>query len=101
MTSTFTQNKNFEAPGHGDYSNTWDTPVNADWNAIDACFGGTTFINPTGLSGTRTPPHPTAFFGCRSASSTSFAQSPAPLGRVSRANPLVHIAICGMRPGGK
>lgn len=45
--STFTTNKTFEQPANGSYSNTWDTPVNADWAAIDACFGGTTTINPT------------------------------------------------------
>jgi len=45
--STFTTNKTFEQPANGAYSNTWDSPVNADWAAIDACFGGTTTINPT------------------------------------------------------
>jgi len=45
--SSFTTNKTFEQPANGAYSNTWDTPVNADWAAIDACFGGTTTINPT------------------------------------------------------
>ena len=33
--STFTTNKTFEQPANGAYSNTWDSPVNADWAAID------------------------------------------------------------------
>ena len=54
MASTYTTNKNIEVPASGDYVNTWATPVNADWSAIDAAFGGTTYINPTGASGTVT-----------------------------------------------
>lgn len=52
MVSTFTPNKAFEQPGHNDYVDTWDTPVNQDWSAIDTAFGGITTINTTGLSGT-------------------------------------------------
>lgn len=52
MVSTFTTNKNIEKPGHNDYPNTWDVPVNADWDDIDEAFGGTLLKNVTGLSGT-------------------------------------------------
>jgi hypothetical protein len=53
MVSTFSPNKNLELPGHNDYSNTWDVPVNADWTLIDRAFGGTLLLNATGLSGTQ------------------------------------------------
>lgn len=49
--STFTTNKNFEQPAHNSFIDTWDTPVNADWAAIDNAFGGVANINATGLSG--------------------------------------------------
>jgi len=52
MTSTFTSNKYIEKPANGDYANTWNVPVNSDWDAIDAAFGGTTTINAVGASGT-------------------------------------------------
>lgn len=52
MVSTWTVNKNLEKPANGDYVNTWSTPVNADWDAIDASLGGTATINATGASGT-------------------------------------------------
>ena len=49
MSSTFTTNKNIEKPGHNDYVDTWDVPVNADFDVIDSCFGQAT-INMTSLS---------------------------------------------------
>jgi hypothetical protein len=54
MASTFTTNKSIEKPGNGDYVNTWSTPVNDDWDIIDASLGGTTTLNATGASGTVT-----------------------------------------------
>lgn len=49
--STFTPNKNFEQPAHNSFVDSWDTPVNQDWAAIDNAFGGVTNLNATGLSG--------------------------------------------------
>jgi hypothetical protein len=54
MASTFTTNKSIEKPGNGDYVNTWNVPVNTDFDIIDASLGGTTTINATGASGTVT-----------------------------------------------
>jgi hypothetical protein len=54
MTSTYTTNKSIEKPGNGDYVNTWNVPVNSDWDIIDASLGGTTTLNATGASGTTT-----------------------------------------------
>jgi hypothetical protein len=47
--STFTVNKGLEQPARGSYNSTWDTPVNADWAAIDTALGGNTQINVTGV----------------------------------------------------
>lgn len=52
MTSSYTTNKSLEKPANGDYVNTWSSPVNNDWDSIDAAFGGTTSINAVGASGT-------------------------------------------------
>jgi hypothetical protein len=52
MTSSYTTNKRLEKPANGDYVNTWSSPVNNDWDAIDAAFGGTASINAVGASGT-------------------------------------------------
>lgn len=52
MVSTYTTNKNIEKPGSGDYANTWNVPVNSDWDVIDRSFGGVQVMNPTGVSGT-------------------------------------------------
>lgn len=52
MASTYTQNKRIEKPASGDYPNAWATPVNDDWDAIDAAFGGVTALNVTAVSGT-------------------------------------------------
>jgi hypothetical protein len=48
--STFTTNKGIEQPAAGSYSNTWATPVNADWSDIDNAFGGVTTINVAGVA---------------------------------------------------
>jgi len=39
MTSTYTSNKNIEKPANGDYPDTWNVPVNADWDIIDKALG--------------------------------------------------------------
>jgi hypothetical protein len=54
MASTYTTNKLIEKPGNGDYANTWNVPVNADWDIIDKAFGGVTSLNVTAVSGTVT-----------------------------------------------
>jgi hypothetical protein len=52
MTSTYTTNKSIEKPANGDYVNSWNTPVNSDWDIIDKAFGGTTTLNVTGVTST-------------------------------------------------
>lgn len=52
MVSTFTTNKYIEKPGNNDYVNTWNVPVNADWDIIDKAMGGTTSLSVTSASGT-------------------------------------------------
>ena len=54
MVSTFTTNKNIEKPGNGDYVDTWNVPVNDDFNVVDAAFGGTIYYNATAGSQTLT-----------------------------------------------
>lgn len=54
MASTYTTNKSIEKPGNGDYVNTWNVPVNGDFDIIDASLGGTTTLNATGATGTVT-----------------------------------------------
>lgn len=51
MVSTFSPNINLEEPGHNDYVNTWDVPVNANWTLLDHVAGGTLLLNATALSG--------------------------------------------------
>ena len=51
MTSTFTPNKNLELPGFNDYVDSWNTPVNADFTAVDTALGGVTNLNATAVSG--------------------------------------------------
>jgi hypothetical protein len=46
-----TTNKALVTPANGSNVNVWDTPVNANWNAIDSALGGTTNLSVTGLSG--------------------------------------------------
>ena len=52
MVSSFTTNKSIEKPGNNDYIDTWNVPVNSDWDIIDAAFGGQTSLNVTGVSAT-------------------------------------------------
>lgn len=52
MASTFTISKHLEKPANGDFVDTWDSPVNSDWDAIDAVFGNTTAINVVAATGT-------------------------------------------------
>ena len=54
MVSTYTTNKNIEKPGNGDYVDTWNVPVNSDFNVIDAAFGATISYNATAGSQTLT-----------------------------------------------
>ena len=51
MVSTFTPNKSLELPAYNDYVDSWNTPVNADFTAIDAALGGVTNLNATASSG--------------------------------------------------
>lgn len=41
MVSSYTTNKAFEKPANGDYVDTWNIPVNGDWDIADKAFGGT------------------------------------------------------------
>lgn len=41
MVSSYTTNKGFEKPANGDYVDTWQIPVNGDWDIADKAFGGT------------------------------------------------------------
>jgi hypothetical protein len=52
MPSTYTTNKSIEKPALNSYVDTWDQPVNDDWDIIDAAFGATTYFNVTAQSGT-------------------------------------------------
>lgn len=49
-----TTNKNLNTPANGADIDTWDVPMNANFNMIDAAFGGVTLLNVTSLSGTET-----------------------------------------------
>jgi hypothetical protein len=48
MTSSYTTNKAIEKPGYNDYVNSWNTPINNDWDIIDKCFGGSFGVSTTG-----------------------------------------------------
>jgi hypothetical protein len=50
MASSYTTNKAIEKPGYNDYVNSWNTPINADWDIIDKCFGGSYGVSTTGGS---------------------------------------------------
>lgn len=50
MTLSYTPNKKIGKPANGDTG--WDTPVNNDWDYIDAAFGGHHTVTVTGASGT-------------------------------------------------
>jgi len=54
MTSTYTQNKGLEKPGNNDYIDTWNVPVNNDWDIIDRAFGGTYTVSLTNANVTLT-----------------------------------------------
>lgn len=51
MASAFTTNVSIEKPANGDYPDTWNVPVNADWDIIDLVFGGAVSINVVAASG--------------------------------------------------
>lgn len=52
MVDTTTQNKKIVKPASMSHVDTWDVPVNADFDKIDAAFGNTTSLNVTSQSGT-------------------------------------------------
>jgi len=52
MPSTYTKNKNIEKPANNSYVDIWDSPVNDDFDFIDAAFGSVTSLNATGGSAT-------------------------------------------------
>lgn len=47
-----TTNKQLYTPAHNADIDTWDVPVNANWNGLDQALGTYTTLNATGLSGT-------------------------------------------------
>lgn len=49
-----TANKALYTPAHNADIDSWDVPVNANWNGIDAALGGSTSLNATALSGDQT-----------------------------------------------
>jgi microcystin-dependent protein len=49
MVATYTTNKTLTKPANGDNVDTWDVPVNLDWDLIDTAFGGSTSINVTAV----------------------------------------------------
>lgn len=49
MVSTYTPNLHIEKPGFNDYIDTWDVPINADWDIVDKRSGG---IQSVSLSST-------------------------------------------------
>lgn len=49
---TSTTNKSLTLPGHGTDVNSWDTPVNGNFTAIDSALGGVTTLSVTSQSGT-------------------------------------------------
>ena len=49
-----TPNKTLNTPSNGSNINTWDVPVNANFNAIDTALGGVANINAVSASGTVT-----------------------------------------------
>lgn len=54
MVSTYTTNKHIEKPGNNDYIDTWNVPVNNDWDIIDLGFGGTYNVSLTNANVTLT-----------------------------------------------
>jgi hypothetical protein len=49
--SANTPNKNLNVPAHGADPNSWDVPVNANWQVLDAALGGVTSISVTDVTG--------------------------------------------------
>lgn len=45
--SSFTTNKSLEKPANGEYVDSWNVPLNADMNIIDAALGSVTNLNAT------------------------------------------------------
>lgn len=45
--SSFTTNKNLEKPNNGEYVDSWNVPLNADMNVLDAALGSVTNLNAT------------------------------------------------------
>jgi microcystin-dependent protein len=54
MVSAYTTNKAFEKPANGDYVDTWNIPVNGDWDIADRAFGGTFSVSLTNANVTLT-----------------------------------------------
>lgn len=54
MVSSYTTNKAFEKPANGDYVDTWNIPVNGDWDIADKAFGGTYSVSLTNVNVTLT-----------------------------------------------
>ena len=54
MTSVFTTNLGLEEPGLGDYANSWNTPINANWALVDQALGGQTSVTLTSSNVTLT-----------------------------------------------
>ena len=54
MVSTYTTNKRIEKPANNDYIDTWNVPVNNDWDIIDRAFGGTYTVSLTNANVTLT-----------------------------------------------
>lgn len=52
MADPQTANKFLYVPAHGADVDSWDVPVNANWNGLDQALGTYTTLNATGLSGT-------------------------------------------------
>ena len=47
MASSYTVNTSLEKPANGDDVDTWNVPVNGDWDIVDAVFGNTTTLTST------------------------------------------------------
>lgn len=45
---SYTPNKNLIKPAYNEYIDSWNTPVNTDWDIIDKAFGGELLVNTTG-----------------------------------------------------
>ena len=54
MVSSYTTNKAIEKPANNDDINTWNVPVNNDWDIIDKAFGGTLTVSLVGTNVTLT-----------------------------------------------